>query len=713
MILYALSIFVSAFLLFQIQPMISRYILPFFGGTPAVWSTVLLFFQVLLTGGYAYASWLIRRVQSKMQIGVHIAVLAASLIVVATLGWFWPSPVTPGPGWKPLGVDTPIFDIFKLLIVAVGLPYFLLSTNSPLMQAWFNRSKPGRSPYWLYALSNIGSLLGLITYPFLIEPNLTLKTQGWVWTAGYTLFVLLAGLGAFKSTRITIKVPDIPKTAETPLADAKPSIQVQVLWILLSAIASTLLLATTTQITQEVAAIPLLWVLPLSIYLISFILTYSNERWYSRKVFGPLMIFASMGFFWALANTHLPLLTLIIIYCFMLFVGTMICNGETYRLRPDPSRLTHFYLMTSIGGALGGIFVNLVAPYVFNGYWELPISCSLVLALVLALFVLRKNTHQGIRVRFIHNVMVSGTFFLVGFMSLYVLMGGKTTGHIFEARNFYGMVRVKDVAKNDPVWHNYEVAHGITIHGKQFIAPDKHRLPTAYFTEQSGIGLAMLNNPKYTHEMRIGILGLGIGVLAAYGQPGDTYRFYEINPIMVALAEGRGGYFSYLSDCQAEHTVILGDARISLERELATTGSNNFDILVIDVYSGDAVPVHLITREAFDIYLKHLAPDGILAAHISNRYLDLVPVLWQHSKNFHLKMAVIYTEADSKLMMPSLWVLMSHSPALLQIPAIAERAIPMDAFNTNIPQWTDDYSNLFQIITKQLPWTTDFRVIRK
>jgi hypothetical protein len=712
MILYALSIFVSAFLLFQIQPMISRYILPFFGGTPAVWTTVLLFFQVLLTGGYAYASWLIRRVHNKMQVGVHIALLNVSLLVLAALGLSWPSPVTPGPGWKPLGVDTPIFDIFKLLIVAVGLPYFLLSTNSPLMQAWFNRSKPGRSPYWLYALSNIGSLLGLITYPFLIEPNLTLKTQGWIWAAGYTLFVLLAGLGAFLSTQTTPKVPDMPKVIETPPAGAKPSNQVQVLWVLLSAVASTLLLATTTQITQEVAAIPLLWVLPLSIYLISFILTYSNERFYNRRVFGLLMILASVGYFWAVMNSGAYFVPQIIAYCFMLFVGAMICNGETYRLRPDPSRLTHFYLMTSIGGALGGIFVNLIAPYVFNGYWELPISCGLALALTMALFVTRKTAQQKIRVRFIHNVMVSGTVFLLGFFSLYVLGGGKLHRDIFEARNFYGLVHVKDIYPEDPEWHGYYVAHGITVHGKQFIAPDKHRLPTTYFTEQSGIGLAMLNNPKYTHGMRIGILGLGIGVLAAYGQPGDAYRFYEINPIMAALAEGRGGYFSYLSDCRAEHTVILGDARISLERELATTGSNNFDILVIDVYSGDAVPVHLITREAFDIYLKHLAPDGILAAHISNRFLDLVPVLWQHSKNFHLTMAVIYTGADNKLMLPSLWVLMSPSPALLQIPAIAERAIPMDNFTTHIPQWTDDYSNLFQIMTRQLTWTTDLRRIR-
>jgi spermidine synthase len=376
----------------------------------------------------------------------------------------------------------------------------------------------------------------------------------------------------------------------------------------------------------------------------------------------------------------------------------MICNGETYRLRPDPSRLTRFYLMTSIGGALGGIFINLIAPFVFKGYWELPISFGLVLALALAVFVTRKSTKPELRIRFIFNVMVSITILLVGALSIYGLLGGNIYGDVFQARNFFGVVRVKESYPNDPEWHSYNVSHGITIHGMQFTALDKRYLPTTYFARQSGIGLAMLNHPKYGHGMRVGILGLGIGTLTAYGQPGDDYRLYEINPIMEDLAEGEDGYFTYLADTSAKKTVILGDARLSLENELTAHGSNNFDVLVMDVFSSDSVPVHLVTKESFDIYLKHLAPDGILAVNISTRYLDLIPVMWQLSKYYSLSMVVIPTEGDGRIVFPSLWVIMSRSPQEFQVPAIAERVFSLKDYSTNIPLWTDDFNNLFQIL---------------
>ncbi len=698
MIPFVLGIFVSAFLLFEVQPMISHYILPFFGGTPAVWSTVQLFFQVFLTGGYAYAYWLISRISARKQAWVHISMLVMSLSLVVALGFLWPSPVTPGASWKPTSVDTPIQDIFKLLLVAVGLPFFLLSTNSPLMQAWFSRSLPGRSPYWLYALSNIGSLLGLLAYPFLIEPNMTLRAQGWMWAGGYLLFALLAGIAAFRTARSVIPMPKVPTTVEATPASVNLSQRSQVLWILFSALGTTLLLAVTSQITQEVAAIPLLWVLPLSIYLLTFILIYSNERWYSRKIFGGLIVVASIAFLWSLVSAEGNFIARTAACCFFLFVSVMICTGETYRLRPEPSHLTRFYLMTSIGGALGGVFVTLIAPLVFKGYWELIIGFGLVLALVLALFVTRKSTKPELRVRFIFNVMLTLTILLVGAFSLYGLTGRNTYGDVFEARNFYGVVRVKEVNPGDPEWHGYNVSHGVTIHGLQFTATDKRYLPTAYFARQSGIGLAILNNPKYGHGMRVGILGLGIGTLTAYAQPGDNFRLYEINPIMVDLAEGQDGYFTYLADSPANKTIILGDARISLENELAAHGSNDFDLLVLDVFSSDAIPVHLLSKEAFDIYLKHLVPGGILAANISTRYLDLVPVMWQLSKYYNLSMVVIPTEGDGKIASSSLWALMSASPEQLQVQAIAERAFPMGGYTTKVPLWTDDFSNLFQIL---------------
>ena len=467
----------------------------------------------------------------------------------------------------------------------------------------------------------------------------------------------------------------------------------------MSALGTTLLLAVTSQMTQEVAAIPLLWVLPLSIYLITFILTYSGRGWYNQKVFGVLMVVASIAFLWALVSAEANFIPRTIAYCFFLFVSVMICNGEIYRLRPEPAHLTRFYLMTSIGGALGGVFVTLVAPVVFKGYWELIIGFGLALALALAVFVTRKSAKPELRVRFIFNIMVTLTIMLVVAFSIYGLMGKNAYGDVFQARNFYGVVRVKEVNPGDPEWHGYNVSHGVTIHGLQFTADDKRDQPTAYFARQSGIGLAILNNPKYGHGMRVGILGLGIGTLTAYGQPGDDYRLYEINPIMVDLAEGQDGYFTFVPDSPANKTIILGDARISLENELATNGSNNFDLLVMDVFSSDSVPVHLITKEAFDIYLKHLAPGGMLAANISTRYLDLIPVMWQLSKHFNLNMVVIPTEPDGKLASSSLWVLMSPSATELQAPAIAERAFPLDGYSTNIRLWTDDFSNLFQILT--------------
>jgi hypothetical protein len=377
----------------------------------------------------------------------------------------------------------------------------------------------------------------------------------------------------------------------------------------------------------------------------------------------------------------------------------MICNGETYRLRPAPAFLTRFYLMTSIGGALGGIAINLFAPFVFKGYWELPISFGLVWAVFLAVYITRNATHRGQRIRFMFNVLAGTTVLLVGALSIYGLLGGKTSsGDVDEERNFYGVVRVKEVFPDDPIWQGFEMVHGITIHGLQFIQPDKRLQPTAYFSEMGGVGMMILNHPKYGHGMRVGVVGEGIGTLAAYGQPGDVYRFYELDPIVVDLAQGKGGYFSYLKDSKAQVTTVYGDGRISLERELAQNGSDQFDLLAMDAFSSDSVPVHLLTREAFDVYLKHLAPDGILVVNISNRNIDLKPVLWQQAKFFNLKMIVIQSEGDGKRIFTSKFALLAHSADAFQNPAIASKATSMEGYQTTIPQWTDDFSNLFQIL---------------
>jgi MFS family permease len=387
MSLFAVSIFLSSFLLFQIQPMIGKFILPWFGGTPAVWSTVMLFFQVLLTGGYAYAYWLIERLETKWQVIVHVSLITFAFLLLILLSIPWDSPVTPGSSWKPQNVSTPISDIFRLLVIAVGLPYFILAANGPLMQAWFSRLFPERSYARLYALSNLGSLLGLLAYPVLIEPWLPLRWQGWAWALGFVVFGLIAIRIAARNGRATDRAqPEV----DSVIDEARPSLALRSMWIALSATASLFLLSVTNQITQEVAVIPFLWVLPLALYLLSFILTFSGERGYHRGLFATLFVLTAMLTLYVMLNaTSLPIYWQILAYCLLLFSACMLCHGELYRLRPPAHSLTSFYLMVSIGGAFGGIFVSLLAPVIFNGYWEFFVGLAMTIAILLT--VLREE----------------------------------------------------------------------------------------------------------------------------------------------------------------------------------------------------------------------------------------------------------------------------------------------------------------------------------
>ena len=697
MLFFAISVFLSAFLLFQVQPMIGRFILPWFGGTPAVWSTVMLFFQALLTGGYAYAYWLIARFRSARQGVIHLVLVGFSLCIILMLGALWPSPIMPGAGWKPQGTAFPIWDIFKILAISVGLPYFVLSTNGPLMQAWFSNVFPGRSPYRLYALSNLGSLLALVSYPILFEPFLTLRWQGWAWSGGYVLFGLLAGYGSYRLLRTKLPA-GAPNSEVSKKADAaRPSPGLRILWIALSACASVMLLAVTSQISQEVAVIPFLWVLPLTIYLLTFILTFSSERWYVRPVYSLLLLVSSVAVIWVLLHPLVSFVLQIAIYSALLFVICMICNGELVNFKPAPEHLTSFYLMVSIGGAIGGIFVNLVAPFIFRGYWELLVGLASCWVLLTILSFFKKTTGLPHKLQFAYRATIGSLAVASVIFSGYYISGVFSDALVAE-RNFYGIIRVKELDADDPELRAYDMIHGITQHGFQFEAADKRDLPTSYYVESSGVGLAILNYPDYGQGMRVGVLGLGVGTLAAYGQPGDVYRFYEINPEVVRLAEGQEGYFSFLADSKAEVTVVLGDARLSLENELAAGERQNFDILVLDTFSSDSIPVHLVTKEAFALYLEHLQPDGILAVHITNQHLDLQPVIWQLADTYGLSRALIKTAGDGVRGFRSIWMLLARDPALLENSAIARASTPMSGYGTAIRLWTDDYSNLFQIL---------------
>ncbi len=694
---YALAVLVSALLLFQIQPLISRYILPWFGGTPAVWSSSMLFFQILLTGGYAYAYWLTAQPSPRKQGRIHLVLLGLSLLLLAGQVLFSGIPVAPDARWRPQNPGLPIGRIFAVLFVSVGLPYLVLSTNSTLIQSWFSRAFPGRSPYRLYALSNIGSLLGLATYPFLIEPLLMLRTQAWLWFAIYLLFALLAGYGALHSMRY--QPPAVPAPASLavqPDPVRPPQLTTRLLWLALSACASVMLLAVTAQICQEVAVIPFLWVLPLSIYLVTFILTFVGERWYPRQIFAGALFIAGGLYAWvAWASGRPGLLVEIGVYSLLLFVCCMVCHGEMVRLKPAPRYLTTFYLMVSIGGALGGILVNLVAPYVFTGLWELPLG---VLGTGALLFVTRTLDRPPAQRR--RSWLLSGA--TLAFASLVLGAGwflyrpARISDIAVASRNFYGVLRVQVVDRGSPN-QAYEMIHGATVHGLEYTSPEKSRVPTTYYAFDSGIQLTLQYHSRRPGALKIGILGLGVGTLSAYGQPGDYYRYYEINPDVARLAEGQGGYFHYLRESSASYEIVLGDARVSLGQELETGRPQHLDLLVLDVFSSGSIPTHLLTREAMDIYLQHLQPDGVIAVHISNNYLDLAPVVQKLAEYEQLGAVLIESPGNGQQAMPSRWFLLSRDLDWLARPEISDRASPVPDVSA-YRLWTDDYCNLLQVL---------------
>ncbi len=609
--LYASTICLSAFLLFAIQPVIAKVILPWFGGTGAVWTACMLFFQVALLAGYAYACWSVRWLGPKAQAALHVALLGASLLLL---------PVTPRESWKPAGSEEPALRILALLAATIGLPYFLLSTTGPLLQAWYARSDRGAAPYRLFALSNLGAMLALASYPVAVEPLLATRQQTRWWSAAYAGFVLLCGLAALHSGR--------PGLEDPTEAGEPPSWNLQLLWVALAACASTLLLAVTNHLSKNVAPIPFLWVLPLGLYLLSFILCFEGRGWYRRDWFLRLLLaaFAALSYGLSEYGETARLGVVISIFAAALFVCCMVCHGELAALKPHPRYLTSFYLMVSLGGALGGAFVGLVAPHFFRGRYELPIGmagCAFLPALVL--YRRAAPAAPSARAGFGRQPGPSGAgrdaearwaaAGLGAALLLYLaiqIRSARGDARVL-VRNFYGVLRVSDSGPTRVL------SHGVVNHGEQFMQPELRRQPTAYYGPQSGGGLALLDGGR-PWPQRVGVIGLGAGVLAAYGRSGDYYRFYEINPLVIELASSE---FSFLRDCPARVETIPGDGRLSLERE----PDQQFDVLVLDAFSGDSVPVHLLTQEAFVLYFRHLKKGGVLAVHASSTYLDLAPVV--------------------------------------------------------------------------------------
>ena len=663
MLLYALTTLVSAFLLFQVQPIVAKMILPWFGGSAAVWTTCLLFFQCLLLLGYLYAHAVFRYLNARTQVVLHIALLAASLLAL---------PVIPSAAWKPTGGEDPTLRILGLLAMTVGLPYFLLSTTGPLIQAWYARRFEGAVPYRLYALSNAGSMFALLSYPVLFEPAFATRHQAIGWSWGYAVFVLLCAVTAwsvrgFERTQLTPEIAD---------ADAAPpEWKTRLLWVLLPACASTLLLAFTNHLSQDVAAIPFLWVLPLSLYLLSFIFCFEHARWYRRSLFLKFLVVALAWSAYALweRTEILSVKVAIPLFSFNLFICCMVCHGELVRLKPHPRHLTSFYLMISLGGALGGIFVGLLAPRVFAGYFEMQIGLAACALLVLAV---------------LHDESVVWKTAAAAGLALLVFLGLEirqaTTDVRLMVRNFYGGLKVVD---EDGV---RKLLHGTINHGEQFVDAQRRDLPTTYYSTNSGVGMAIREGFPRGPE-RVGVIGLGTGTLASYGRPGDYYRFYEINPLVIQIARSQ---FTFLNNCKASLGVALGDARLSLERE----EPENFDVLAVDAFSGDSIPIHLLTREAFDLYFHHLKPTGVLAVHVSNKYLDLQPVVHRLAADMHLRDGMIDTEDDdANAVFGSTWVLVSARRDFFDQPMI-HAALARADNKLKLRMWTDDYSNLFQIV---------------
>ncbi len=695
MLYYIWISFLSAFLIFQIQPIAGRYILPWFGGTPAVWSTILLFFQALLLAGYGYANWLSSSsLKPRRQAIVHLTVIGVALALLASAWYAQQSPIMPVTRWLSPATSAPMRSLLTILLFSVGLPYFTLATTSPLIQFWFCQANPGRSPYTLYAYSNAGSLLALISYPFIVEPALSLRSQAVVWSSGFVLFALSMGYGASRMMRLLNTGPaDADHSADVP---PRPGIATHLLWITLSGCASLLLLATTRQISQEVAVIPFLWIVPLVLYLLSFILCFSSGRWYRRSWYIFALLASSGMFCWIMMQDFtLGIPAQIASYSLVFFVCCMVCHGELVRMKPDPHFVTSFYLSVSAGGALGGAFVTLLAPHIFAGFWELQLG--LLLCWILLLVTAFTNPAGSTRPPPFLTValLVATIAFISLYFFIYINVSSKATLAVY--RNFYGVLRVCEMGADIPRRRALSLMHGPTIHGLQFQQADRRREPTAYYTKDSGVGLAILNYPRRASGLRVGVLGLGIGTLTAYGRPGDTFRLYEINPDVIRLAQGLGGFFAFVRDSKASIEIVPGDARISLASELEGGRPQDFDLLVLDTFNSDSIPVHLLTKEAFELYQAHMRPEGVLAVHITNKHLDLRPVVLRLAEHLGLHAALIRNVRYEDASLPSLWVIATRNVGFFGQPAIATR-IGSEEPVKGMPLWTDDYSNLFKIL---------------
>ncbi|GAA0327041.1 fused MFS/spermidine synthase [Sphingomonas oligophenolica] len=728
--LFVVTILAGSFLLFLVQPMVARMALPRLGGAPAVWNSAMLVYQALLLGGYAYAHWL-GKVTVRLQAAIHLAVL-----LIAGL-------------WLPIGLMAtqlpanaqPAIWVPWLLGASIGPLFFAISAQAPLLQRWFSVASKGRDPYALYAASNFGSFAGLIAYPLLVEPGLAIHGQSRLWTFGYILVALLVAVCAMTLPKMRMAI------VAGPVADSpRPSWSRVGLWVLLALVPSGLMLATSTYITTDVVAMPLLWVLPLGLYLLSFTIAFAANRAPADMLtrIAPIVILLVGGVLVG-GNQGKPYLNAGLALL-LLFMAAVALHTAMYRLRPEPDRLTGFYLAMSVGGALGGVFAALIAPLVFDWTWEYPILIlaagalipqnfliepisrlwagtpqrariiTLGVAVVMAVLILAVLNRPSESVDsagplqalvfivvVVIGVLVIGarTAFVVALAGALVAFGGYRSIELSlkpgaRARSYFGIYTVFDTVLDKSTVR--QIKHGTTVHGTELLGTTaRERTPTAYYVPGSGVGQAMQAAPAlFGDHARIGVVGLGAGTLACYAQPGQQWRFYEIDPAVVRIARDTG-QFHFLGDCLPGATIEIGDARLNL----AVEPTASLDLLTLDAFSSDAVPMHLMTREAFGTYGRVLAPHGLLMVHISNKFLDLEPVVSAAARAGGWYSAKLVYFPGAEVAAPravSFWVALSRDPAVLATLKARDSSWQPMAPYPGFTPWTDDYSTILPLV---------------
>ena len=685
--LFAATIFTSAFLLFLVQPIIAKQILPWFGGSAAVWTTCMVFFQLVLLAGYAYSDSVVRKLAPRSQAILH------TVLVLLSIAWL---PIVAGESWKPEPGASPSARILLLLGATVGLPYLLLSTTGPLVQAWFARRYPQAKVYRLFALSNLASLLSLLAYPPFIEPHVTLTWQTWVWSGTYVVFALLVIASAWHAASAqpsedhgVSAIHAVPEDIPAP-----PALREYVLWFLLATLGSLLLLSFTNHITQNVASVPFLWLVPLVLYLVTFILVFDvgssrgNNGWYWRPLFLPLLFALIIAIAYGLDDgyAYLNVYVAIPLFCAGLFVGCMFCHGELAALRPSSRYLTRFYLMLSIGGAAGGLMVGVLAPMVFKTFLELPLAllaCGLVAAYLGWVAPGAKPLVKW------GTPLVSLLVTAVAGWYLWSYVSYQYQDALLLHRDFYGTLRVKQNGPDASPDTTRRLVHGVIDHGSEFTSEPLRGKPISYFGPDSGIARTLQFFGEERPAIRVGVVGLGIGVIAGWGRAGDTYRIYELVPAVVDIANS---HFWYLSGSKAKIEYALGDGRLSLERD----PPQHFDMLSIDAFSSDSIPMHLMTREALRVYKNQIKPDGAIVYNVTNRFINLAPMVKLLAEAEGMKAIMIANSPEADEYNFTRFVVVTNNERLLAHPRFSE---PAEIDNLpGLTVWTDDYNNLFDVL---------------